>query len=176
MGWSNCLASIPPFPTFNFYLICPALFNYFNPFILQCLALFFTSFSSARSFFITHIFLLILWLPRVGNWDGFRAIWPAHYWISCKSYEWSSLTWIKILLFLIWSITALINCHIDLDKSNYLKSIVYLSFVHDCVEYVIVIRSVIFKSNHDPQKFFKCSKLYFKRSWIELKSLKWILG
>ena len=47
----------------------------------------------------------------------------------------------------------------ELDKSNYLESIVYLSFVHDCVEYVIVIRSVIFKSNHDPQKFFECSKL-----------------
>ena len=61
--------------------------------------------------------------------------------------------------FLFLSITALMNCHIDLDKSNYLESIVYLSFVYDCVEYVIVIRSVIFKSNHDPQKFFECSKL-----------------
>ena len=57
------------------------------------------------------------------------------------------------------SIRALIDCHIDLDKFNHLDSIVYLSFEHDCVEHVIVIRNVIFNSNHDHQNFFACSKL-----------------
>ena len=118
----------------TFYLLCPALFNYFNPFIFQCLALFSLHFPVPCPFFLTHIFLLIPGLPRVGNWDGFRAIWPVHYWISCESYEWSSLTWIKILLFLFLSIRALMDCHNNLDKFNYLESIVYLSFVHDCVE------------------------------------------
>ena len=57
--------------------------------------------------------------------------------------------------FLFLSIRALMDCHIDLDKFKYLESIVYLSFVHDCVEYVIVIRNVIFNLNHDPQNFPK---------------------
>ena len=50
------------------------------------------------------------------------------------------------------------DCHNNLDKFNYLESIAHFSFVHDCIEYVIVIRIVIFNSNHDPQNFFECSK------------------
>ena len=42
----------------TFFLPCPALINHFNPFIFQCPALFFTPFSSAPPFFMTHIFLL----------------------------------------------------------------------------------------------------------------------